>query len=50
MPFPVGDVPARALPEDGSSLLHREEQVPPGPCVQEEDHLLPRRHLGKNSE
>ena len=46
--FPVGDVPARALPQDGCPLLHRQEQVPAGPRVQEEDHLLPRRHLGKN--
>ena len=41
-------VPARSLQEDGSPLLHREEQVSPRQSLQEEDHLLPRHHSGES--
>ena len=43
----AGDVPPGSLQEDGRPLLHREEQVPPGESVQEEDHLLSGHHSGK---
>ena len=42
----AGDVPPCSLQEDGSPLLHRQEQVSPRQSLQEEDHLLSRHHSG----
>ena len=43
---PAGDVPAGSVPQDGRALLHRQEQVQAGPCLQEEDYFLHGHHPG----
>ena len=42
----VGYVPPSSVQEDGSPILHCQEQVSSWKSLQKEDYLLSRHHLG----